>query len=190
MRGIDMNKKDFNKIFWKQYLLLEKDFLETDEFVSIEKSNNKTYSRRYTYLLLNICSEMDSVAEEYCRFIENSDKCKQKSIVNKIQEILMENAKLKNATVKTKYPFEKMSFVPFQSFDDESSADWWQDYNKVKHYRSDVPEKGIPNYQLANLKNVLSALAALYVLCKSFYMVLDDSDDKLLESTLFSDLSE
>ena len=46
-----MTPQSFSKIFWKQYLLLEKDFLETDEFVSIDKSNFKTFSSRYTYLL-------------------------------------------------------------------------------------------------------------------------------------------
>ena len=37
-----MTPQQFSKIFWKQYLLLEKDFLETDEFVTIDKSNFKT----------------------------------------------------------------------------------------------------------------------------------------------------
>ena len=32
-----MTPESFSKIFWKQYLLLEKDFLETDEFVTIDK---------------------------------------------------------------------------------------------------------------------------------------------------------
>ena len=45
-----MTPQSFSKIFWKQYLLLEKDFLETDEFVTIDKSNFKTFSSRYTYL--------------------------------------------------------------------------------------------------------------------------------------------
>jgi hypothetical protein len=45
-----MTPQSFSKIFWKQYLLLEKDFLETDEFVTIDKSNFKTFSNRYTYL--------------------------------------------------------------------------------------------------------------------------------------------
>ena len=69
-----MTPQQFSKIFWKQYLLLEKDFLETDEFVTIDKSNFKTFSRRYTYLFLNICSEIDSIAEEYCKVVKNFSK--------------------------------------------------------------------------------------------------------------------
>lgn len=185
-----MNKQNFKKIFWKQYLLLEEDFLETDEFVTIDKANNDTFSNRYTYLFLNICSEMDSVAEEYCKFIEKSDKCKQKTIVYKIKEILDTDTKLKNMTVKTKYPYSEIYFVPFQSFDEESSAGWWQDYNKVKHFRADIPEKGVPNYQLANLKNVMNALSALYLLCQSFYALLDGEDAVLVGTKLYCDLSE
>lgn len=183
-----MNKADFKKIFWKQYLLLEEDFLETDEFVTIDKANNDTFSNRYTYLLLNICSEMDSVAEEYCKYIEKADKCKQKTIVKKIEEILEMDTKLKEASVKTKYPYSEIYFVPFKTFNGESSAGWWQDYNKVKHFRAETPEKGIPNYQLANLKNVMNALSALYLLCQSFYNVLEGEDDVLAGTRLYCDL--
>lgn len=183
-----MDKKEFKRIFWKQYLLLEKDFLETDEFVSINKVNNKTFSNRYTYLLLNICSEMDSVAEEFCKWIEKSNKTKQKTIVTKIDQIIEMNPVIQNDRVKTKYPYEEMYFVPFQNFDDSSSAGWWQDYNKVKHYRADTPEKGIPNYQLANLKNVMYAISALFILCCRFFEKLDGDESCLGESKLFCDL--
>jgi len=71
-----MAPQTFSKIFWKQYLLLEKDFLETDEFVTISKANSDTFSTRYTYLFLNICSEIDSIAEEYCKVVNTPSKVK------------------------------------------------------------------------------------------------------------------
>ncbi len=37
-----MTPQQFSKIFWKQYLLLEKDFLETDKFATISKANSNT----------------------------------------------------------------------------------------------------------------------------------------------------
>ena len=37
-----MTPQQFSKIFWKQYLLLDTDFLETDEFVTISKANSNT----------------------------------------------------------------------------------------------------------------------------------------------------
>ena len=65
------------------------------------------------------------------------------------------------------------------------AAGWWQDYNLVKHFRADAPEKGIPNYQRAHLKNVMNALAALYILCQNLYKLLGESDLQLEPSRLF-----
>lgn len=183
-----MDKKTFKRIFWKQYLLLERDFLETDEFVSIDKANNKTFSNRYTYILLNVCSEMDSVSEEFCKQIEKTDKIKQNTIVKKIDKIIETVPLIRNCKVKTKFPYAEMYFVPFQKFDDNSSAEWWKAYNKVKHSRADIPEKGIPNYQLANLKNVMSAMSALYILCTIFFFSLEGEWCDLEESRLFEKL--
>lgn len=149
-----MTPQTFSKIFWKQYLLLEKDFLETDEFVTIDKSNFKTFSSRYTYLFLNICSEIDSIAEEYCKVVKAPSKVK--NILQKMTVIVNDDPKIKDQRVSTKYPYEIINFVPFAGFDSESAAGWWQDYNLVKHFRADVPEKGIPNYQRAHLKNVMT----------------------------------
>ena len=173
----------FPKIIWKQYLLLEKDFLETDEFVTIDKSNFKTFSSRYTYLFLNICSEIDSIAEEYCKVVKAPSKVK--NILQKMTVIVNDDPKIKDQRVSTKYPYEIINFVPFAGFDSESAAGWWQDYNLVKHFRADVPEKGIPNYQLAHLKNVMNALAALYILCRNLYKLLGESDLQLEPSKLF-----
>lgn len=171
----------FSKIFWKQYLLLEKDFLETDEFVTIDKNNYKTFSSRYTYLLLNICSEIDSIAEEYCKVLGR----KPKNIVAKVRTIVTKTPRIKNERAITKYPYEVIKPAPFQAFDDKVAAEWWRNYNLVKHARAEEPSDSIPNSQLANLKSVLCALAALYILCQNLYKLLDDSDLQLEPSRLF-----
>jgi len=75
--------------------------------------------------------------------------------------------------------------VPFARFDSESAAGWWQDYNQVKHFRAETPERGIPNYQLAHLKNVMAALSALYILCQNLYKLLGGSNLPLEPSKLF-----
>lgn len=178
-----MTPESFSKIFWKQYLLLEKDLLETDEFVTISKANNDTFSNCYTYLFLNICSEIDSIAEEYCKVVKAPSKVK--NILQKMTVILNDDPKIKDQRVSTKYPYEIINFVPFGGFDSASAAGWWQDYNLVKHFRADVSENGIPNYQLAHLKNVMLALAAFYILCQNLYKLLGESDLQLEPSRLF-----
>lgn len=176
-----MTPQSFSKIFWKQYLLLEKDFLETDEFVTIDKSNFKTFSSRYTYLLLNICSEIDSIAEEYCKVLGR----KPKNIIAKVWAIVTKTPRIKNEHAITKYPYEVIKPAPFQAFDDKVAAEWWRNYNLVKHARAEEPSDSIPNSQLANLKSVLCALAALYILCQNFYKLLGPSDLQLEPSRLF-----
>lgn len=177
-----MIPQEFSKIFYKQYILLENDFLETDEYVTIDKSNYSTFSSRYTYLFLNICSEIDSLAEEYCKIVDPASKVK--NILQKMSVIVDNDPQVKNQTVSTKYPYELINIVPFANFGAEA-AGWWKDYNLVKHFRADKPEVGIPNYQLANLKNVISALAALYILCQNLYKKLEDSQIELEPSKLF-----
>lgn len=176
-----MTSQQFSKLFWKQYLLLEKDFLETDEFVSIDKSNFKTFSNRYTYLFLNICSEVDSIAGEYCKALGR----KPKNIAANIRVIVTKTPRIKNERVTTKYPYEGIKITPFQSFEDKNVAKWWSNYNLVKHARANEPSGTIPNSQLANLKSVLYALAGLYILCQNLYKLLDESDLVLEPSKLF-----
>ncbi len=55
----------------------------------------------------------------------------------------------------------------------------------VKHARADELSDSILNSQLANLKNVLLALAALYILCQNLYKKLEDSQIELEPSKLF-----
>lgn len=181
--GKYMTPQQFSKIFWKQYLLLEKDFLETDEYVTISKGNFDTFSHRFTYLFLNICSELDSIAEEYCKVVD--PKAKVNNIIKKVEVILNNDQSIKDQKRETKYPYERIHLVPFAKFNSEGAADWWKSYNLVKHFRADVPEKGVPNYQRANLKNVIQALAALHILCKNLYKKLDGSKEDLEESKLF-----
>lgn len=178
-----MTQQDFCKTFWKQYLLLEKDFLETDEYVTIDKSNYKTFSNRYTYLFLNICSEIDTLAEQFCKNIGQSTKGK--NLPQKMDSIFNSDSSIKHQSVVTKYPYEKINLVPFSKFEPSVTSDWWQDYNVVKHDRTEKPEKGIPNYQLAHLKNVIHSLAGLYVLCIRLYKKLEDNQIELEKSRLF-----
>lgn len=39
-----MNREQFIKLYWRQYLSIEKDFLKTEEYVSIDKKNYSTFS--------------------------------------------------------------------------------------------------------------------------------------------------
>ncbi|MDE7303963.1 MAG: hypothetical protein K2N60_11655 [Oscillospiraceae bacterium] len=157
-----MNRSDFIKVYWTQYKLLEKRMIELSDYVSITPKNYSTFSHQFISMYLNICSEIDSVAEEFCSLLEAD--AKPFGISNKINKILDKYSKLKNWKCVTKFPFDSIHIVPFAKFNDNISADWWQAYNKVKHFRTEQSEGGQYNYELANLKNILYSLAALYLL--------------------------
>ena len=181
-----MTKDEFLKVCWKQYRLLERDLIQTDEYVSIDKDNYNTFSSQYIKLLLTTCSEIDSIAELLCGIHE--DKIPY-GIRNKLDVLIEEYPNLKKYRVNTKYPYDITNITPMDKFAD-SVSDWWQAYNDIKHRRMQSNEAGRYNYTKANLKNVLYAMAALYILNRKLYDRLEDvgkSGEEVLISNLFED---
>lgn len=183
--GEKMTKKDFLKNYWHNYLYLEKRFLATGNYVSIEKENNDAFSFEYLSLFILLCNEIDSISTEFCNWIEKQKK--NRNIGIKVDIIKTVYPNLSNLRVITNGQFEGYNFVPFLKFD-ENSAEWWKDYTYVKHYRSQKDEKtGKPNYNKANLKNVFTALSALYLMSRLFFEKLDgNSSDRELISAVFN----
>ena len=63
----------------------------------------------------------------------------------------------------------------------------WKDYNLVKHNRTEINSGGKYNYEKANLKNTMTALSALYLVCYLFDSYISESDAELIpESRLFT----
>lgn len=175
-----MDKKEFINTYWKQYELLEKDFLKSSEYVRISKFNYSTFSDRYVRLFLAICSELDSVIGSFCEYLnEDMEKKNLYNFISKINYIIDEYPKLNQTRVVTKYPYDTINIVPFSKVSENNSTDWWHDYNEVKHRRGDKNEQGMYNYQKANLKNVLFALAALYIVCTLFYNLVSENEGEL-----------
>lgn len=181
-----MTKDEFLKICWKQYRLLERDLIQTDDYVSIDKDNYDTFSSQYTKLLLTTCSEMDSIAELLCGMHEDKIPF---GIKNKLDALIEEYPNLKKYRVNTKYPYDIKNITPLAKFAD-SVSDWWQAYNDIKHRRVETNDAGRYNYTKANLKNVLHAMAALYILNRKLYDSLEGAGrpaKEVLISNLFDD---
>lgn len=66
---------------------------------------------------------------------------------------------------------------------------WWKDYNAVKHHRTTVNSAGEINFKKANLGNVCSAIAALYILEMTILQLPTEDQDEvehfINESTVF-----
>ena len=178
-----MNELESLKIYWQQYMILEKRMINLSDYIAIHPKNSATFSNQFISMHLTICSEIDSVAEEFCKNL-NIDEKSRFGINNKINHILNKYDKLKNWSVNTKFPHYRINIVPFSKFNDNKSSDWWQTYNNIKHKRTEKIGEQY-NYELANLKNVLNALAALYLLLYKMREENSNCSEIKFESRLF-----
>ncbi len=138
--------------YWPYYFSLEADLENLSRYVEFTESNFSTYSIEMVRLYLSICSEIDVVLKELCK--EISPKLSAKNI-NNYRQIISDELKDFNGQAAICYKYG-LSFIPWKSWEENISPDWWSNYNKVKHQRNEF-------YNKANLKNVLESLAALYL---------------------------
>lgn len=181
----------FVKVYVCDFKILEDELLDTDKYVSIDKKNYKTFSSKYMQLFLSICSGIDSMAEEFCVALDefNNVKNKRTSMIQRflqIKEDYCEN--ISNEVVEVNLVGCKVCINPFSKFSEQSCGDWWQDYNQVKHLRSGEVKSSngnMFNYELANLKNVMHALSAYYLLISLINRFLT-SNGEPVKSQMFS----
>ncbi len=147
-----MLRDEFVKIYWRYYLVLEEHFHKIEKYVEFTEDNYSTYSMEFISCLMEIGSEIDGVMKNICGFSATA----RKTINDYISDILEKYPDIREKEVLVR----NMVILPFQGWSIEEPAkslEWWQAYNNVKHGRSE-------NYQQANLKNVIHALAALFLL--------------------------
>ena len=145
---------------FKYYLNLENELFETERYVTLERSNFVTFSIEYAKLLLSICSEIDMVLKMICRCIEKDKKC---SKITHYHQVMSKTLKYFTREEVVFLYFKDIKIRPWEGWNETNPPNWWNDYNKVKHQRTDVDEGGTPFYSKANLGNVIQALAALYI---------------------------
>lgn len=184
--------------YWKYYRALEDRFLETERYVEFDLNyNGKAYSMEYMMLFQAICSEIDVVGKVYAQLSDKSFKPDRHTGLNKWWFYVVSR---KPSIVEAKCTFRgRNTICPWENFyvienPDKSNKNrkscvldtnrkaatplWWNAYNGAKHNRSGDNGK---NYRKASLQNVLSALAALYVLETN---MLTDTFDKRKDKTL------
>ena len=151
-----MTITEFKNNYINHYLVLEKDFQLTMEYVTLSEDNFDTYSTYYLKLLLNIGSEIGVMLELLAKLYDPNIKktgfgCS-KTILEKEPDIRLLELKLRN---------EELFIKPW---DYEAIPEWWTAYNEIKHNRyksADSFDSKRKYYQYANLRNVITSLAAL-----------------------------
>ena len=165
---IKMKETEFKNQYWKQYIMIEKEFKSSIRYNAIDISNFSSYSDVYAKLLLQTGSEVDVVAKALCKEINIT------SISDTIQQYQLE--------ICTRFPeFDKVTvscgdldLCPWSGWT-ATSPIWWKTYNGVKHNRNKIETYGSEtreNYKFANQGNTINALAGLFQLEQYLYSVI------------------
>lgn len=179
---------NYLKTYWKYYLLLENRLIKTSEYVEFDDVNNDTYSIEYLSLLQTICSEIDVVGKAIALYFNKSFNVKKANIM-KWGYVIQKN--ISDITTQSTIFLKEKTITPWKNWNIEErkdkknrtylafvsgckTPDWWSAYNAVKHARTTILDGRI-NYHKANQKNVVNALAALYILNRLMMIKLDDN---------------
>lgn len=158
-----MTVEEFKREYLRQYCLIEKDFVNTIDYVSISQNNYSTFSPVYLKILLSIGSEIDVLKDFICKSLNTDMKH-------------LNNLEPDFHLVEVEVLSESIVLMPWNTSDPFPT--WWTVYNEVKHNRNEKADRVDPSkkyYELANLENVISALAGLYSLELLAYKIVADS---------------
>ncbi len=176
---VEITAKQFIKSYWNYFLELEEQLISTKRFVDFDRANSQTFSIEYLKLLQASCSEIDVVAKIIAEYINPDFKhMDTKNIQKWGYEILTEFPNMTNIKVRfnndyTVLPWENWGYekyadkkgaTRYKLLEGKSTPEWWTAYNKVKHERTSDYGKGQSNYVRANLDNLVSAMAGLFII--------------------------
>ena len=170
-----MTNQDFLQTYWRQYLLLEDDFIKTISYVELSPDNYSTYSSIYLKLLLAIGSEIDVTLQAYCHQIDPTyNKETMNDYRNDIKNYELNNPQdIESFNLQKVITYNDIQLFPWvEWYSNDTSPTWWKIYNKVKHDRVGIHEfNGVrkESYKFATLENVLNALSALYQVMLNLY---------------------
>lgn len=180
-----MTTQEFEKTYWKYYLNLENDFLDTEKYVAIDANNKNAFSIEYMKILQMVCSEVDVVAKSFCKEIDASFKGDK--INQYCKKITMEYADFSKDSVHfllgniDMTPWSGWTFVEKNTNDGKkkiysNNPLWWKNHNEIKHNRTSF-KGGKQNYKKANQNNVINALSALFQMEMYYYNRLADNEN-------------
>ena len=149
-----MTRKDFLQRYWSYYLILEEKFRITLNYVELDERNACSFSNEYALLLQSIGAELDNFFKVYCGFSAQD----RKTINDYCSFILSDYHDIVNQKVLIpERDIELQPYCGWNTSQPSQSLLFWDSFCKIKHSR-------YANIQEANQKNVLDALAALYLL--------------------------
>lgn len=176
-----MTRIEYLKQHWEYYCVLEEDFYNTMRYVELDLGDNSlysgtpvsnfgnsmTYSIEFVKQYQSISSAIEDILKAICAQLNSTDAGNMErdytpTILGDafFQKVVGQKVQVRRQELQ---PFMNWSVAPYKS------PDWWSAYNDVKHNRN-------AEFMKANLKNVLNALAGLYILNQ--YLVKKISDEQ------------
>lgn len=164
-----MNRKELSQNHWKYYLLLERRFIESIEFVELHKDNFDAFSNGYALLIQAIGAELDTVFKEFCCF----NTTERKTIADYAQHILTNTPDVKNQKISVReYDIEIQPFLNWDTNQPGRSLQWWGAFTDIKHNRYEQLKQ-------AKQENVLNILGALYLIEMLYLKKITNGTDEL-----------
>ena len=175
---MSMDRDFFLKNYWKYFLQLENEFYATEKYVAFSKHNDRTCSMEYLLIYQAVCSEIDTLGKAIVKYHDPSFKIDYKTSL-KIWGY--EYQKYYPDIENTKVVFNSTSYyIPWKNWKyqikqgkkrgnlalcaGKKTPKWWLDYNAVKHSRAFDIGGDNTNFILANQKNVIFSMSALYAM--------------------------
>lgn len=153
---------------WHFFLALERDLEQLSRYIEFNESNFTCFSLEIARVLLAAGAEVDVVCKQLCKKLNTASRASKigpyhSEITTAIPDI-------------SKWEVQAPRFgLILHPWDEWSNPDgvplWWTAYNKTKHHRH-------TDFQLANLKNALNAVAGLFVVI--LYLYKEQAEEALL----------
>ena len=176
-----MIRDEFQRKYWRYYLVLEKRVIATTDYLELDPDNHKAFSNEFAALLQAIGAELDAIFKVYCDFSPEAHK----NIRDYAKSILSSYPNIVNQKVAVAET--NIVLTPFLGWTQEKAKQtlaWWEAFDAIKHNRAG-------NKKLASQINVLNALAALFLLERKYLSNLAGETGELeidipdISSTLF-----
>lgn len=144
---------------WNYFLSVERDLERLSCFVEFDERNYECFSVEIARLLIAAAAEADVVCKQICRKLNvSSDATK----LHEYREPILTAYPLVSC-FEVRAPSYGLQLQPWSNWNQANGVPlWWTAYNKIKHNRD-------TEYHRANLKNVLDAVAGLFVVCVYLY---------------------
>lgn len=137
------------------YYLLEQDLKEILSFVEPVPENFSTYSHRLYSLFIRACTEFEANCKAI--LIEKGVNPKKPDIGFYFKIHDYERYKSINDYIVRLHVSHEIDLTPLSKWQNNKGPIWYGEYNHVKHDR-------VLEFNKANLKNVLDAVAGVYIL--------------------------